>query len=747
MHCTNHPGVHAKRRCYLCKTRICPQCQHRAHRHIFCNEECADQWQQAHDNAQTGELVGQQLEQLLDLTDASLATLSERLYADLGELKKTVQTIEAGKGNYGQALDEKLSSLYTRLLDADQHLRHTIQESSAKLEALMGESLAQEGQHHDTLIERLTSHSGRFDELLERVEAADQQHFKQIDKLREQLRQEFDTQKNETGAQVQETLEQARHQIFKGLERARERMAESLETNHLDVKEFVSAHGDQLVRQFGDSIETLDSYRATLEKTADELQDKYKTSLDETLTQVQNDLRQVHNELFQEAFHSASQTFHEQAKEDLAETVQRHTETVDRQLVAYGERLDEKFRATEQALHKLTEEDLQRITSELKFLDQFLASFQDTAEKQKEEFRRFMDACESRMVDTIAKVEQGGLNALNATVEKARKRFDLTLGELKGAITRRLASIPRKFQFSTGGYVLLGAVLVATLVAPMVHFHIARDNYERRAEIAEYTHTDTPAISPTAAAHAAIHQVKPATTPSIAKTQPASYVKLRRIKNIYRGSTKQKQLSITFDGGSNTSVATAILDILKEKKIRTTIFLTGQFILHNPELTKRIAKDGHEVGNHTWDHPDLVKLAARNRNGTDEVRRQLAETAQLYTAITGKTMSPLWRAPFGSHSDEVLRIAKAAGYTHVHWSDDTLDWVAEKTDRLYRSADEIERRLLNMAKDDLGANGRIVLMHLGSDRRDDYPHKRLSQVIDRLRAQGYSFVRVSQLIQ
>jgi hypothetical protein len=145
-------------------------------------------------------------------------------------------------------------------------------------------------------------------------------------------------------------------------------------------------------------------------------------------------------------------------------------------------------------------------------------------------------------------------------------------------------------------------------------------------------------------------------------------------KDFLRGPANRKEIALTFDGGSIDNAAAEILDILKEKGVKSTFFLTGEFIRRYPSTVRRIAADGHEVGNHTWSHPHLTTFAENGRQNTragitaQSIETELSKTASLFRMATGQEMVSLWRAPFGEYNGEILRWAAQAGYMHVRWT-------------------------------------------------------------------------------
>ena len=239
--------------------------------------------------------------------------------------------------------------------------------------------------------------------------------------------------------------------------------------------------------------------------------------------------------------------------------------------------------------------------------------------------------------------------------------------------------------------------------------------------------------------------------PATAADPERSAVSRPAAPDFTRGAADRREILVSFDAGSSDRGALEILDALRQREIRTTIFLTGEFIRRSPGIARRIAADGHEVGNHTDSHPHLTTFAEDGRQATrpgvdrEFVSAQLARAAALFRQATGREMAPLWRAPFGEHNAEIRRWAAQAGFWHVGWTGgraglDGLDWVTDPRSRAYRSADRVVELLLERAE-----NGGIVLLHLGSDREDPVA-TRVPALLDGLRTRGFRFARATELL-
>ncbi|MGM0836543.1 MAG: delta-lactam-biosynthetic de-N-acetylase [Bacillota bacterium] len=188
----------------------------------------------------------------------------------------------------------------------------------------------------------------------------------------------------------------------------------------------------------------------------------------------------------------------------------------------------------------------------------------------------------------------------------------------------------------------------------------------------------------------------------------------------YLGDTSKKEIFLTFDNGYENGYTAQVLDVLKEKKVPAAFFVTGYYLKDQPDLIKRMVKEGHIVGNHSWHHPDLTKV--------NDVRfkKELEMIREEYKSITGLDNMTYLRPPRGTFSERTLVLANKLGYQHVFWSVAFVDWKTDQQKGWKYSYDNI------MAQIHPGA---IILLHtVSSDNAEA-----LAKVIDDLRKQGYEF--------
>ena len=202
---------------------------------------------------------------------------------------------------------------------------------------------------------------------------------------------------------------------------------------------------------------------------------------------------------------------------------------------------------------------------------------------------------------------------------------------------------------------------------------------------------------------------------------PANSAVLARYDAAYLGDTGKKTLYLTFDAGYENGCTAKILDILKRHQVPAAFFLVGNYLEKNPDLVRRMAQEGHIVGNHTMHHPDMSKL-------TDKAAfsKELLDLEALFKEITGETMPKYYRPPQGIYSEENLKMAKELGYKTVFWSLAYVDWQNDKQP----SADDAMSKLLPRTH-----NGAVILLHSTSETNAQI----LDELLTRWKEMGYTF--------
>ena len=136
---------------------------------------------------------------------------------------------------------------------------------------------------------------------------------------------------------------------------------------------------------------------------------------------------------------------------------------------------------------------------------------------------------------------------------------------------------------------------------------------------------------------------------------------------IYRGHPEKKMVAFLINVSWGTEHIPEILNILKEEKIKVTFFIEGKWAKENTDIVKMIDEQGHIIGNHAYNHPDMARLSKQ------ENMDQIKQTNDIIKAIIGKT--PVWFAPpSGSFTDEVVEIAHNLQMETILWTVDTVDW-------------------------------------------------------------------------
>ena len=192
-------------------------------------------------------------------------------------------------------------------------------------------------------------------------------------------------------------------------------------------------------------------------------------------------------------------------------------------------------------------------------------------------------------------------------------------------------------------------------------------------------------------------------------------------------------MALTFDAGSDLGYANDILDYLAAQGIKATFGMTGQFADAHPEVVRRMVREGHQLLNHSYNHPSFTGRST----GTAPLSRserldQLARTDAAIQSASGTSSVGWFRPPYGDEDASVRADVAVAGYHYeVLWTVDSLGWKG-----LDPSA--VTQRCVDNA-----GNGAIFLFHVGSASTD---WSALPAIVDGLRAAGYSFTTVTGVL-
>lgn len=201
----------------------------------------------------------------------------------------------------------------------------------------------------------------------------------------------------------------------------------------------------------------------------------------------------------------------------------------------------------------------------------------------------------------------------------------------------------------------------------------------------------------------------------------------------YRGSPSSKVVALTFDDGPSPEWTPKILDELKRSGVKATFFMLGEHVAKYPDIAKRVAAEGHEIENHSWDHHVLIYYKS------EELYKQIKDTEEIIKKVTGRTTSA-FRPPKAWILDKEKQDIKSMGYQVVLWSLNSKDWVT--FDDKY-----IRQYLVRNVRP-----GDIILFHdsggvfgVEGGNRDETV-RTIYRLTEKLREKGYGFVTVKELL-
>lgn len=214
-------------------------------------------------------------------------------------------------------------------------------------------------------------------------------------------------------------------------------------------------------------------------------------------------------------------------------------------------------------------------------------------------------------------------------------------------------------------------------------------------------------------------------------TQPTgntSAAELKQYDAYYVADNTEKVIYLTFDCGYENGNTEPILDALKKHNVKATFFVVGHFLESAPDMVKRMAAEGHTVGNHTYHHPDMSAISSK-----EKFRKEMDDVAALYEETTGQKMAMYYRPPQGKYSIENLKMAKELGYRTFFWSLAYVDWNQDSQPTHEEAFQKLTGRV---------HPGAIVLLHNTSKTNGEI----LDELLTRWEEMGYTFGVLEDLI-
>ena len=202
---------------------------------------------------------------------------------------------------------------------------------------------------------------------------------------------------------------------------------------------------------------------------------------------------------------------------------------------------------------------------------------------------------------------------------------------------------------------------------------------------------------------------------------------LAALDGAYIGDTSDRVIYLTFDAGYENGCTEKILDVLKKHQVPAAFFLVGNYMQKNADLVRRMASEGHIVGNHTMHHPDMSKIS-----DPAAFEKELEDLENLYREITGAELPKYYRPPQGTYSEENLKMAQKLGYKTVFWSLAYVDWNNDAQPTKEEAFSKLIPRI---------HNGAVVLLHSTSRTNAEI----LDELLTKWKELGYRFETLDSL--
>ena len=196
----------------------------------------------------------------------------------------------------------------------------------------------------------------------------------------------------------------------------------------------------------------------------------------------------------------------------------------------------------------------------------------------------------------------------------------------------------------------------------------------------------------------------------------------------YIGDPDENAIYLTFDCGYENGNLPMILDALLKHEVSALFFLTGHFMEEEPELVLRMVNEGHLVGNHTYDHPNLTTVSR------ERFHDELTRAEEKFYEITGEQMAKYLRPPEGKFNQEMLNWASDAGYYTIFWSLAYVDWYVDQQ----KGPDHAQTQIMNRIHP-----GAIILLHSTSSDNATA----MNELLPTIKEAGYKFQTLDDLVE
>ncbi len=196
-----------------------------------------------------------------------------------------------------------------------------------------------------------------------------------------------------------------------------------------------------------------------------------------------------------------------------------------------------------------------------------------------------------------------------------------------------------------------------------------------------------------------------------------------------QGPSNVKRVALTFDDGPDSVYTPQILDILRKEKVKATFFIIGERAKLFPDVVKRMAKEGHIIGNHSMTHPNIIKL------NNQQTAKEIKDCENVVNSLAGY-LPALFRSPYGSLDPEKVQEIGKLKVKIIAWNVDSLDWKS-------LTAEQVKTNILENVRE-----GSIILQHSSGSEEENLTGSvaALKDVIKILKKEGYKFVTVPELL-